>query len=391
MAFVKRLAVGGEGLDLRLGLLRRGNALDVFGGQAGEEAFAELALDVVGVGVVAETNDDGVIVHGLAGTFDEANPRRGIGFAAGDFPGGFGAGVGEDWFDAFGIGVMRDLEIDDDGIFDDWGRVIDEDGGGEFGVGNDDGGVRERLHARGAPAELADEAFLATFHKDVIADLNWIIEAEIESREKIGERVLQGERDGNAADAERGPDGFELDIEIFENKKSGDDSEDDFRKELDRFAGDGGAFGFGYPAIQQELKNLREEIEDEDEDDDVEAAIDASEDFARDIEEAEGHLEEKDEKDRREALGDDVCHFAVVGAFAAAPATEKMDYYEADDGQAEDEEGDFGAVDEPGVELGEIMGEDADGGGRLEEKGHWPLLDEECEAKAVGTTDEGKT
>lgn len=324
----------------------------MLGDQAGQEAFAELALDVDRVGIATQTDDDGVIVHGLARPADVANPGRRVLIAGRDFPGRFRGRIAEDGFGALGIGLVRDFQVHDYGILQIWGRKVDEHCGGEFAIGNDDGGVVEGLHAGGAPAEFAHEALLTAFEKDVIAKLDGVIEPQIKAGEEIGEGVLKSEGHGNAADSDGGPDGFQLDIEIFENEQRGDDAEDHFGEKLNGFRRDRGAFGLGDPAIEKNLEDFGEEIEDENEDDDVEAAIDLAEDRAGDVEKAESRFEQENQENGRESLREDVDHFAVVGAgFAASPAAQEMDDDKADDPESDDEKGDFGAVDEPGVQL----------------------------------------
>src|SRR3989304_4902364 len=64
--------------------------------------------------------------------------------------------------------------------------------------------VLEHPHARRAPAHVHDVALDVPGDLDVVADADRAVHEQVHAGEQVRERVLEGERDGEAADAEGG-------------------------------------------------------------------------------------------------------------------------------------------------------------------------------------------
>ena len=82
--------------------------------------------------------------------------------------------------------------------------MVDDDRLSELGVGHDDQVIGEHAQPGRAPAEVGDVAFLAGIQLDVVAESDLTGERDEEPGKEVRQRLLQRQRHGQAADAERG-------------------------------------------------------------------------------------------------------------------------------------------------------------------------------------------
>ena len=73
-----------------------------------------------------------------------------------------------------------------------------------FAFGNDHDVVREHPHARGAPPDIAHISFLPGLQLDEIPDADRLFHQDMHAGEQVAQRILKGQRDGEAPDAQRG-------------------------------------------------------------------------------------------------------------------------------------------------------------------------------------------
>ena len=195
---------------------------DAFLAEAFEDAFAHFVLDQILIDELGNLADDCEVDGRIAEARDEADGGRRFGEEAGNDA---RAGVGffkEDAFDDFGVVIVADADGDEKGHAAFGQVVVRDDDLGEFGVGNDDQVVGEGADGGGSPADVRDEAFLAGFELDVVAEADLAGEGDVEAGEEVGQGVLQGESDGDTADAEGGEDGGDGDVEGIEEDEDAD-------------------------------------------------------------------------------------------------------------------------------------------------------------------------
>lgn len=195
---------------------------DAFLAEAFEDAFAHFVLDSVLVDKFGDLADEREVNGGFSEAGDESDEGGRIGEEAGDFA---SAGQGlfeEDAFDELGVVAVTDADGDEEGhaLFGE--EVIGYDNLGEFGVGDDDEVVGESTDGGGAPTDIGDEAFFAGFELDVVAEAHLAGEGDVKAGEEVGEGVLEGKSDGDAADAEGGEDGGDRNVEGIEEDEDAD-------------------------------------------------------------------------------------------------------------------------------------------------------------------------
>ena len=101
------------------------------------------------------------------------------------------------------------------------GEVLDVHGG-ERAIGNRELGARVGANAGRAQADVFDGA-AAVAKAAVVADADDFIGKDGDSSEKIFQCFLRGEGDGNAADAEAGEHGGQVEAEDAERRQDGND------------------------------------------------------------------------------------------------------------------------------------------------------------------------
>ena len=92
------------------------------------------------------------------------------------------------------------------------------DGRGQLGVGHDDHVVLGGPDGRVAPGDVADLALLARLQADVVARPDLPGHQDVQPGEEVGERVLQGQGHGQAADAEGREQRRDGDAEVVEDE-----------------------------------------------------------------------------------------------------------------------------------------------------------------------------
>ena len=78
-------------------------------------------------------------------------------------------------------------------------------------------------HARGAPSNVDDEALDTVGELHVVPHADRPVGEQVQAGEQIRQRVLQGQRDGEATDAERGEERRDLHAERSEQDEAADD------------------------------------------------------------------------------------------------------------------------------------------------------------------------
>ncbi len=261
------LIFSGDGL-VRVGLVEENFAdgsrnFDVLAIEFGVQCFDKFVGEREFVFEFFGAEDDGEIYVGIA-ELVESHERFEIWNRALDFF--------EDFFCNFFGGVFDDLEVgivghaaaDVDGNFV-LGEVgVDDDALGEFVVGDDDEGVGESSDSRRPPADVVDETgnvVARNFYE--ISDLDWAVADDVEAREKIGERRLEGETDGDTSDSERGDEWCDGDVEIIEDDECGDGVDDRGYDSVEKLWSFWSSFLGGESVVGEEFENLAgEECED---------------------------------------------------------------------------------------------------------------------------------
>src|SRR5262245_27655290 len=104
--------------------------------------------------------------------------------------------------------------------------VVRDDRLGHLLVGNRDDDVLQHAHAGRPPSDVDDMALDRVGDPDVVAHADRLVREQVDPREEIRERVLQGQRDRDTADAERGEDRRDLDAERAQQHQQADDVDD---------------------------------------------------------------------------------------------------------------------------------------------------------------------
>src|SRR5438132_3231734 len=127
-------------------------------------------------------------------------------------------------------------------------------------VGNGDHDVLEHAHAGRSPADVHHVALDGVGDLHVVADADRLVGEQMDAREEIRERVLQGERDRETAHAERREDGRDLDAERAQQYEEPDDEDEAANDRLTE-PGDRATEG---PPLARALHEGREDVGDGD-------------------------------------------------------------------------------------------------------------------------------
>ena len=128
-----------------------------------------------------------------------------------------------DGLDVLDVGVVvhPDVEADVERALGE--GVVRDGGAGERRVRDDDGVAEHRAERRRAPVDVGDGALVVRPHPDVVAGADLAGGDEVEPGEHVRERVLERERDGEAAHAERREQRRHRDVELVEHEEHADD------------------------------------------------------------------------------------------------------------------------------------------------------------------------
>ena len=145
-------------------------------------------------------------------------------------------------FDLRQIAVVVDADVDQDGHVLLLQRIVRDDQLRQFHVGDQDEIAGQRPDLRVPPADVADVPLLAGVELQVVPHPDLLGCDDMESREKVRERVLEREGDGQPTDAEGRQDRGDGDPEAVEDDQPphpvDDDPDDvlhDARHRQDRF------------------------------------------------------------------------------------------------------------------------------------------------------------